>query len=114
MMRFSLRALTPVKLISPGRKSRALLSKFMKNLADEYGPGKSAMNPKRFAAAFEYRSDTRIKRGSAFTGRTVRIRLGGQPAMGVSAWQTGMRHDLYIKLLLGCRFRSIEDRVILA
>jgi hypothetical protein len=56
-MRFSFLALTPVKLISPGRKSRALLSKLMKSLADEYGPGKSAMNPKRFAASFDYRSE---------------------------------------------------------
>jgi hypothetical protein len=36
-MRFSFLALTPVKLISPRRKSRALLGKFMKSLADEYG-----------------------------------------------------------------------------
>src|ERR1700761_1281287 len=55
-MRFSLLALTLVKLISPGRKSRALLGKLMKSLADEYGSGKSAMNPKRFATAFNYRS----------------------------------------------------------
>jgi len=54
VMRFSFLALTPVKLISPRRKSRALLSKLMKSLADEDGPGKSAMNPKRFAAALDY------------------------------------------------------------
>jgi hypothetical protein len=40
VMRFFFLALTPVKLISPGRKSRALLSKLMKSLADEYGAGK--------------------------------------------------------------------------
>ena len=60
VMRFSLLALTPVKLISPGRKSRALLSKLVKGLADEYGPGKSAMDPKRFATALNDGSDTRI------------------------------------------------------
>jgi hypothetical protein len=59
-MRFSFLALTPVKLISPGRKSRALLGKLMKSFADKYGLGKSAMNPKRFAAALGNRSDTRI------------------------------------------------------
>ena len=45
-MRFSLLTLTLVKLISPGRKSGALLSKLMKSLADEYGSGKSANEPK--------------------------------------------------------------------
>jgi hypothetical protein len=60
VMRFSFLALTPVKLISPRRKSRALLGKLMKSLADEIWPGKSAMNPKRFAAAIDYRGDTRI------------------------------------------------------
>jgi hypothetical protein len=54
VMRFSFLAFTPVKLISPRRKSRALLSKLMKSLADEDGPGKSAMNPKRFATALDY------------------------------------------------------------
>ena len=38
----------------------ALLSKLMKGLADEFGPGKSAMNPNRFAAALNDGSDTRI------------------------------------------------------
>jgi hypothetical protein len=59
-MRFSFLALTPVKLIGPRRKSRALLSKLVKGLADDYGPGKSAVNPNRFATALNDGSDTRI------------------------------------------------------
>ncbi len=42
------------------RKSRALLSKLVKGLADEYGPRKSAVNPNRFATALNDGSDTRI------------------------------------------------------
>ena len=60
VMRFPSRALTPIELISPRRKSRAMLGKLMKSLADKYGPGKSAMNPKRFAASLNDGSDTRI------------------------------------------------------
>ena len=60
VVRFSFLALTSVKLIGPRRKSRALLSKLVKGLADEYGPGKSAVNPNRFATALNDGSDTRI------------------------------------------------------
>src|ERR1700704_978609 len=38
----------------------ALLGKLMEGLTDEYGPGKPSMNPNRFAAAFDYWSDTRV------------------------------------------------------
>jgi hypothetical protein len=60
VMRLASLALTPIKLIRPRRTSDTLLRKFMEGLADEYGPGKSSMNPKRFATALYYRSDTRV------------------------------------------------------
>lgn len=60
MVRFSFLALKFVKLLSPRRKSGALLGKLMKALADEYGSGKSAMNPKRFTATLNDRSNTGI------------------------------------------------------
>ena len=50
-MRFSFLALTPIKLIRPRRTLPGLLSKLLEGLADEYGPGKSSMHPKRLAAA---------------------------------------------------------------
>ena len=59
-MTFSSLALTPIKLIRPRRTSHALLGKFVEGLADKFGPGKSSMNPKRFAAALYYRSDTGV------------------------------------------------------
>src|SRR5271165_5248489 len=38
----------------------ALLGKLMEGLADEFRSGKSSMNPDRFAAAFNHRSNTRV------------------------------------------------------
>ena len=38
----------------------ALLGKLMEGLADEFRSGKPAMNPNRFAAAFNHGSDTRV------------------------------------------------------
>ena len=37
-----------------------MLGELIEGLADEFRPGKSSMNPNRFAAALYYRSDTRV------------------------------------------------------
>ena len=59
-MRFSFLPLTSIKLIRPRRALRALLGKLMECLADEYGPGKSSMHPKRLAAALYHGSDAGV------------------------------------------------------
>ena len=59
-MRFSFLALTPIKLIGPRRTLPGLLGKLMEGLADEDGPGKSSMHPKRLAAALYHGSDAGV------------------------------------------------------
>src|SRR5262249_21932665 len=50
--------LTSVEGFCPGRVEHAVLGKFMEGLADEFRPGKPAVNPKRFSAAFNDRSNS--------------------------------------------------------
>ena len=59
---------------------RALLGKLMECLADEYGPGKSSMDPKRLAAALYHRSDAGVflDVGGVSPARSVRTKYSKQ------------------------------------
>ena len=110
MVGLALLALTPIELFRPGRMPHALLGKFMKGLADEFRSGKPSVNPKRFPAALNDRSNSGelLDVGRVSPARAIRTKQSQKTRAQLLAcpWKA------FEEEVLRVRFEKLLDSVI--